>query len=244
MTTIAEIAPDVYRISTFLADGDIQMNQFLVKDDEPLLWHTGQKYLFAEVKEAVSKLIDPTKLRWIGFSHFEPDECGSLNSWLGIAPHAETFCSPVGANVNIRDFASRPARGMSDGEIIPTGKYRFSFHPTPHLPHGWDAGLLFEETNRTLFCSDLFHQFGNPEALTGSDIIEAAKKNLVNIQSGPFKNYIPYTQSTEHQLNSLAELKPKTLAIMHGSSFSGDCERSLREFSTMLKEVLVIGKTS
>lgn len=238
MTTITEIAPDVYRISTFLSDGNIQMNQFLVKDHEPLLWHTGQKYLFAEVQEAMAKLVDVTKLRWIGFSHFEPDECGSLNNWLGIAPSAEPFCSPVGANVNMRDFALRPARSMSGNEILTTGEYRFSFHPTPHLPHGWDAGLLFEETNRTLFCSDLFHQFGNPIAITSSDIVGEARKNLVNIQSGPFRNYIPYTQNTEQQLNSLAELKPKTLAIMHGSSFNGNCEKSLQEFSFMMKEVL------
>ncbi|HUI31378.1 MAG TPA: hypothetical protein VLX91_14300 [Candidatus Acidoferrales bacterium] len=238
MTTITEIAPDVFRVSTFLSDGNIQMNQFLVRDEEPLLWHTGQKYLFAEVREGISKLIDPTKLRWIGFSHFEPDECGSLNNWFEIAPSSNAFCSLVGANVNMRDFASHPVRGMTHNEALPTGKYKFRFQSTPHLPHGWDAGLLFEETNRTLFCSDLFHQFGNPAALTGSDIVGEAKKHLLNIESGPFANYIPYTVNTERQLNSLADLEPATLAIMHGSSFAGNCEESLHQYSMTIKEIL------
>lgn len=202
MTAIAEIAPDIYRISTFLPDGNIQMNQFLVKDEEPLLWHTGQKYLFTDVREAVAKVIDPGRIRWIGFSHFEPDECGSLNNWLESAPSAKPFCSIVGANVNMRDFASRSVKGMSHDETFTTGKYKFCFQSTPHLPHGWDAGLLFEETNGTLFCSDLLHQFGNPSALTESDIVSDAKKNLIDIEAGPFRNYIPYTQITERQLNS------------------------------------------
>ena len=241
MTTITEIAPDVYRISTFLPDGNIQMNQFVVRDDEPLLWHTGQKYLFVEVRDAVRKLIDPANIRWIGFSHFEPDECGSLNNWLEISPSVEAFCSPVGANINMKDFASRTVRGIMDNETINTGKHRFRFHATPHLPHGWDAGMLFEETNRTLFCSDLFHQFGNPVPITDSDIVEAARKNFLSIQSGPFKNYIPVTSITEHQLNSLADLKPKTLAIMHGSSFAGDCSQSLRDFLGVLEEIMSVG---
>ena len=240
MATITEIASDVYRISTFLSDGNIQMNQFLVKDDEPLLWHTGQKYLFADVREAVAKLIVPSKLRWIGFSHFEPDECGSLNNWLETASSAEAFCSLVGANINMGDFASRPARGMGHNEVFTTGKYKFHFQSTPHLPHGWDAGLIFEETNGTLFCSDLFHQFGNPDPIAKSDIVGEAKKNLLDIQSGPFKNYLPFTSNTESQLNMLADLKPKTLAIMHGSSFTGDCRRSLLEFIGVMKEIISV----
>ena len=240
MATITEIAPDVFRICTFLPAGDIQMNQFLVRDNEPLLWHTGQKYLFNDVREALTKLIDVTKLRWIGFSHFEPDECGSLNNWLELASSANAFCSQVGANINMGDFALRAARGMAHDEVFSTGKYRFRFQSTPHLPHGWDAGLLFEETNRTLFCSDLFHQFGNPGALTESEIVGEAKKNLLNIEAGPFRNYIPYTTKTESQLEALADLKPRTLAIMHGSSFSGDCAQSLRAFEGVLKEAVSV----
>lgn len=237
MTTIDEIAPDIYRISTYIAENNIQMNQFLVRDDEPLLWHTGHRYLFAEVQQAVASLIDADSLRWIGFSHFEPDECGSLNEWLQLAPSAEAFCSVVGARVNMTDFSVRKVRGMQHDEIVRTGKYRFRFLSTPHLPHGWDAGLLFEESSGTLFSSDVLHQNGNVIALTDSDVVGGARENLLMTQSGPFKNYIPYTSNTESQLSMLADLKPKTLAIMHGSSFNGDCAKSLREFSAVLREI-------
>ncbi len=236
MTSVTEIAPDIFRISTFIPENNIQMNQFLVRDDEPLLWHTGHRYLFEEVRQAVAGLIDIDALRWIGFSHFEPDECGSLNEWFRIAPSAEAFCSVVGARVNMTDFASRKAKGLQHDEIIKTGRYSFRFQSTPHLPHGWDAGLLFEETNKTLFCSDVLHQNGNVTALTSSDVIAGARENLKATQSGPMKNYIPYTSNTESQLNMLAGLKPKTLAIMHGSSFNGDCAKTLHEFAKELKE--------
>ncbi len=238
MTTIDEITPDVFRISTFIPQNNIQMNQFLVRDDEPLLWHTGHRFLFAEVRQAVASLIDIGSLRWIGFSHFEPDECGSLNDWLGIAPDAEAFCSFVGARVNMTDFASRTARGMQHDETVETGKYRFRFQSTPHLPHGWDSGLLFEETNGTLFCSDVLHQNGDVPALVSSDVLGGARENLKLTQSGPMKNYLPYTSNTESQLKMLADLKPKTLAIMHGSSFNGDCSKTLREFAGVMREVM------
>jgi len=237
MATISEIAPDVYRISTFIAENNIQMNQFLIRDEEPVLWHTGHKYLFAEVREAVAKLIDVSRLRWIGLSHFEPDECGSLNEWYHLAPSAEAFCSVVGARVNMTDFSSRKVRAMVHDETFATGRYRFRFQSTPHLPHGWDAGLIFEETNGTLFASDVLHQNGDVAPLTNSDVIEGAKENLVMTQSGPFKYYLPYTSKTEEQLNMLADLKPKTLAIMHGSSFNGDCAGTLRDFARVIKEV-------
>lgn len=238
MTSVAEIAQDVYRISTFIPENNIQMNQFLIRDEEPLLWHTGHRYLFDQVQEAVSKLIDVRKLRWIGLSHFEPDECGSLNEWLRLAPSSQAFCSIVGARVNMTDFAERPARPMQHDEVIETGNYRFMFLSTPHLPHGWDAGLLFEETNRTLFCSDVLHQNGDLEALTSTDVIAGARKNLELTQAGPMKNYLPYTSNTESQLNTLADLRPKTLAIMHGSSYNGDCGKTLREFAEVMREVL------
>jgi len=238
MSSITEIAENVFRISTFLPEANIQINQFLIKDDEPLLWHTGQKYLFNEVLSTVAKIIYPGNIRWIGFSHFESDECGSLNEWMNTAPQAEAFCSFVGANVNMNDYAIRKVRGVQDDEVFKTGKYSFRFQSTPHLPHGWDAGLLFEETKSTLFCSDLFHQNGNPIPLTESDIIEAVKSNLVETEAGPFKSYMPFTSNTEMQLSRLADLKPKTLAIMHGSSYRGDCEKSLRELSYVMKNVL------
>ena len=238
MTSIKEIAPDVYRISTFLPEGNIQMNQFLITDDEPLLWHTGQKYLFNTVRDAVAKLIDIGRLKWIGFSHFEPDECGSLNEWLSVSPAATPFCSLVGSQIMMRDYSSRPARGLKHGERIPTGNYQFVFQSTPHLPHGWDAGVLFEEKGKTLFCSDVMHQNGDTVALTSSDIVESAKGSLADIQSGPLTNYIPFTTNTEAQLRGLAALEPKTLAIMHGSSFNGDCAQALLDFAKVLKGIL------
>ena len=144
--TITEIAPDVFRISQFTPQIGLQFNYFLVRDEQPLLFTTGYRSSFPDLREAVATLIDPKKLRWVGFSHFESDECGALNLWLEAAPHAEPVCSLVSAMVNVHDFANRPPKGMLDGEAFNTGKYRFRFCATAQLPHGWDAGLLFEET--------------------------------------------------------------------------------------------------
>ena len=235
---IDEIAPDVYRISKYAPEIDLQFNQFLVKDDEPLLFHTGMKSLFPSVLESVSSLIDPSTLRWIGFSHFEADECGSLNEWLQIAPAAKPVCSMVGALVSINDFASRPALGMTDGQELNTGKYRFRFCQTPQVPHCWEAGLLFEETNGTLLCSDLFHQNGDVEPLTRSDVIDRARKTLIDYQAGPFANYMPYTKHTDGILQNLAALKPQTIAPMHGSAYAGDGERAIRDLAGVMREVL------
>jgi flavorubredoxin len=235
---IDEIAPDVYRISKYAPEIDLQFNQFLIKDDEPLLFHTGMKSLFPSVLESVSSLIDPSTLRWIGFSHFEADECGSLNEWLQIAPAAQPVCSMVGALVSINDFASRPALGMTDGQALNTGKYRFRFCQTPQVPHCWEAGLLFEETNGTLLCSDLFHQNGDVEPLTRSDVIDRARKTLIDYQAGPFANYMPYTKHTDGILQNLAALKPQTIAPMHGSAYVGDGERAIRDLAGVMREVL------
>ncbi len=235
---ITEIAPDVYQIVTYAPEADLQFNQFLVKDDEPLLFHTGMNALFPAVHEAVASLIDPATLRWIGFSHFEADECGSLNQWLQLAPNAQAACSLVGAMVSVNDFAIRPAKGMTTGEVINTGKYRFRFMQTPHVPHCWEAGLMFEETNGTLLCSDLFHQSGVVEPLTTSDVIGRARQTLVDYQAGPLANYMPYTKNTDGILQSLAELKPGTIAPMHGSAYVGDGEQAIRDFAVMMREVL------
>jgi flavorubredoxin len=237
--TITEIAPDLYRISTYVPEIDLQFNQFLVKDDEPLLFHTGHRVMFPLVRDAVASVIDPSKIRWLGFSHFEADECGALNEWLQEAPTAEPLCSLVGAIVSINDFATRPAKGMSDGEVLHTGKYRFRLFHTPHVPHCWEAGLLFEEENKTLLCSDLFHQNGDVEPLTESNIMERVRKTLVDYQASPFANYMPYTQYTDRTLHKLADLQPKTIATMHGSTFRGDGERALRDLAAVMREVLV-----
>ena len=238
MSTITEIAPDVYRISLYVPEANLQFNQFVVKDDEPLLYHTGMKGIFPLVREAVARIIEPSQIRWIGFSHFEVDECGSINEWLEVAPSAQAVCSVVGALVNLNDFADRTPRGMTSDEVLSTGKYRFRFRATPHLPHGWDAGMLFEETNRTLLCSDLFHQNGDVEALTESDVVERSRAALLEYQAGPLMDYQPYTRNTERLLNELAALKPKTLATMHGSTFVGDGQRALCDLAVMMRETL------
>ncbi|HZH34872.1 MAG TPA: hypothetical protein VEX64_08530 [Pyrinomonadaceae bacterium] len=235
---ITEIAPDVYRLSLFVPEADLQFNQFLVKDDEPLLFHTGMRGIFPLVREAVEKIINPADLRHIGFSHFEADECGALNEWLAIAPNAEPVCSFVGAVVSVNDFASRPARGLTDGEAFSTGKYKFRFVQTPHLPHCWEAGVLFEETNRTLFSSDLFHQIGDVEPLTQRSVTERVREALIAYNASPLADYLPYTRQTESNLQKLVALEPATIAAMHGSTFVGDGAMALQDLGTVMREVL------
>jgi len=235
---ITEIAPDVFRLSLFVPDFNLQFNQFVVRDDEPLLFHTGMRAIFPLVREAVSKVIDPAKLRHIGFSHFEADECGSLNEWLEIAPNAEAVCSFVGANVSVNDFASRPARGLMDGDRFSTGKYNFRFLHTPHLPHCWEAGLLFEETNRTLFSSDLFHQLGDVDATTDKSVIDRVRQTFIEYDATPLAGYMPYTRQTERNLQKLTDLEPATIAAMHGSTYTGNGALALREFGEVMRDVL------
>ncbi|MCP6762112.1 MAG: hypothetical protein NHB32_25955 [Fischerella sp. CENA71] len=240
MTSITEIAPDVYRLSTYDPKIDLQFIQFLVKDEQPLLFHTGLKGMFSVVRDAVDQIIDSSQIRWISFSHFEADECGSLNEWLAIAPNAQTVCSPIAAFVSVDDFAIRPAKSLQHNEVLNTGKYRFQFQHTPQVPHGWDAGLFFETTHKTLFCSDLFHQFGDVEPITESDVIERSRQTIINYEASPFPNYIPYTTHTDRILQELAALKPRTLATMHGTTFVGDGERALQDLGVMLREVLLL----
>jgi flavorubredoxin len=237
MYQINEIAPDVYRISVFVPEIQLQFNHFLIKDDEPLLYHAGLKLMFPLLLDAVKTLIDPAQIRWIGFSHFEVDECGALNEWLQIAPNAKAVCSEVGALVNMTDFAIRPALAMKSNDVLETGKRKYRFIRTPHLPHGWDAGVMFEETDKTLLCSDLFHQNGNLVAITDKDILDAHKTSLLNYEKGPLMDYTPYNHKTKVLLFQLAELAPKTLATMHGSSFHGDCAKALQDLDGVMKEV-------
>lgn len=235
---IKEIAPDLYRISNYIPEADLQFNQFLLMDDEPLLFHTGMRSIFPLVRDDIARVVDPSRIRWISFSHFEADECGSLNEWLQLAPDAQAACSVVGAMVSVNDFALRPALAMADGDVLKTGRHSFRFVQTPHVPHCWDAGLLFEETNGTLLSSDLFHQSGDVEPLTESDVIERARKTLVDYQAGPLANYMPYTKHTDGIMQKLAGLKPRTIAPMHGSAYVGDGERAVRDLAVVMREVL------
>jgi flavorubredoxin len=238
MTNITEIAPDLFRLSIYVPDLDLQFNHFLVRDEQPLLFHAGLKGMFPELRQAIATVLDPMMLRYVAWSHFESDEIGGLNHWLELAPQAEPICTFVGKVVNIDDFAIRPARGMSPDEVLSTGRYRFRFYPTPHLPHGWDAGLMFEETQKTLFCSDLLHQFGAVPPLTSEDLIGPALAAMRQMQQSPLAAYMPYTGQTQGLLAAMAQLQPLTLATMHGSAYSGEGGRVINDLAVAMKEVL------
>lgn len=237
MIKISEIAPDVYRISLFMQEINLQFNHFLIRDDEPMLYHAGLRQTFSMLLEAVSKIISPSSIKWIGFSHYEVDECGALNEWLQVAPKAQAVCSEAGAIVNMTDFAIRPAYAMASNAVLNTGKYNYRFIRTPHLPHGWDAGVMFEERNKTLLCSDLFHQNGNAADVTDKDILATHHKSMIEFEHGPLMGYTPYTHNTAKLLYSLADLEPKTLAIMHGSSYYGNCSQALKDLNVVMKEI-------
>ena len=237
-TTITEIAADTFRINTFIPDFNLGFSQFLVRDDEPLLYHTGMRALFPIVREAVASLIDPTKLRWAGFSHFEADECGSLNEWQTIAPDATAVCSMVGKMVSVDDFASKnPAKGLIDGEEFSTGNHTFKFLATPHVPHNWEAGMLFDMTTGVLFSSDILHQNGDVPALTSDDPLDNVRQSMLEMQASPLADYLPYTPNTDATVRRIAALKPTTVASMHGSVYQGDGEKAILDYAGVLKEI-------
>ena len=218
-TRVDEIAERIYRLSTFLPEvgpSGLTFNQFLVDAEEPLLFHCGQRALFPAVSGAVARVLDIRRLRWIAFSHVEADECGALGEWLAAAPQATVTHGAIGCAIWLNDQAPRPPRVLRNDEVLDLGGRRVRRLDTPHVPHCWDAGLLFEETTGALFCSDLFTHVGNPPALTGGDILEPAI--AAETQFG-FTTVGPATGAT---IRRLAALAPRTLAVMHGSSFSGD----------------------
>jgi flavorubredoxin len=235
---IDEVATDVYRLSLYVPQFDLQFNHFLIRDEEPLLFHTGMRSMFPELREAVASLIDPASLRWISWSHFEVDECGALNEWLAIAPKAQFVCGELGAMINVNDFSNRPGRGLRPDEILETGRHRYRFVPTPHLPHGWDAGMLFEENERVLLCSDLLHQLGDTEPITTADITGRYRHALETYQAHPvLMDYVPYNENTKRNLAKLAALQPRTLAAMHGSTFVGDGAAMLTASADVIRDV-------
>jgi flavorubredoxin len=238
MFNLSEIAEDVYRISVFVPELNLAFNHFLVKDDEPLLFHTGLRAMFPLVREAVAQIMDPAGIRHIGFSHFESDECGALNHWLEIAPNAQAVCGLVGAMVCVNDYAIRAPKALTREDTLSTGKRRFRFLPTPQIPHGWDAGVMFEETAQTLFCSDLFFQWGDREPLTTNSPIERTREALLQLEAGPLAGGMPYTHHTGNVLKDLAAYQPRTLAIMHGSSYAGDGAQALKDLAVVMRDVL------
>lgn len=231
-----EIADRIYRISTFLPDvgpTGFTFNQFLVDAEEPLLFHTGMRAMFPIVSEAVAHIRPVEKLRWITFGHVEADECGAMNTFLAAAPHAQVAHGELGCAVSLNDMADRPPRPLADGETIDLGGRRVQHFDTPHAPHNWEARVLYEQTTGVLFCGDLMTQVGDGPALTDTDLIEpaAAAEDIFHATSlGPA---VPAT------LRRLADLNPTTLAIMHGSSYNGDCPTALRDLATIYDNLLV-----
>lgn len=226
-TKVTEIADGIFRLSTFVAEvappAGFVFNQFLVLGDEPLLFHTGLRRMFPLTHSAVSRIMPPEKLRWITFGHFEADECGAMNDWLAAAPNAQVAHGEIGCMVSLNDICDRSPRMLGNGEVIDLGRgKRIRYIDTPHTPHGWDAGLLFEESTATLLCGDLFTQTGDDAALTGSDIVGPAIQAEDMFQSSSLNPGMGAT------IRGLAQFAPRTLALMHGPSFTGDCAAALR----------------
>ena len=223
-TRIDEIASGVFRLSTFIPQvppTGLAFNQFLILGDEPLLFHTGMRALFPLVRDAVAKLTPVEKLRWISFGHYEADECGSMNAWLAAAPKAEIAHGMMACGVSINDQADRPPRMLANNEVIDLGAKRVRYIDTPHVPHGWEAGLMYEETTGTLLCGDLFTQYGECDASTEGDVVGAA------IAGEDIAGYSALNPRMGTTLRKLADLKPRTLAIMHGPAYTGDCAAAL-----------------
>ena len=224
-TKIAEIAPGIYRLSTWMAEvyppQGFTFNQFLVMAEEPLLFHCGHRKLFPKVSAAVEKVVPVSKLRWITFGHYESDESGAMNLWLAAAPRAEVAHGTLGCRVIYDDAADRKPRALADGEVMDLGGKRVRHLDTPHVPHGWDARVLYEETTGTLFSGDLLTHPGNGPAVVESDIVAPAIK--ADRDSGA-TCLTPHTAPT---IRKLGQLRPKLLAVMHGSSFRGDCTGAL-----------------
>jgi flavorubredoxin len=228
--TIDEISDGIYRISTYLPEvvppAGFTMNQFLVVADEPLLFHAGPRALFPLVAEAVARVMPVESLRWITFGHVESDECGAMNMWLAAAPHAEVAHGALGCDVSLNDLCDRPPRALADGEVLDLGGKRVRHIDTPHVPHGWEARVLFEETTSTLLCGDLLSQVGGGPALTTDDLVEPAMAAEAMFHSTSL------APSTAPTLRALGELQPTTLAVMHGSSFQGDGRQVLGDLAT------------
>ena len=233
-TRIDEIATGIYRINTPLAlPGEVgfSFNQYLIVDEAPMLFHSGMRRLFPLVSEAVRAVMPVERLRYVGLSHFEADECGALNDFLAAAPHALPVCGQVAALVSINDYANRAPRVLADGELLTLGRHTMKWFDTPHVPHAWECGLMVDTATRTFFCGDLFTQGGaGDDALTEADILgpsEAFRKPM---------DYFAHAPSTRVQLERLAREAPTTLACMHGSAWRGDGAQLLRELAAALEQ--------
>lgn len=231
-TNLHEIARGIYRINTPIqvpGGPEFNFNQYLVADDEPLVFHTGPKRMFPLVAEAIAKVLPLERLRWVAFSHFEADECGSLNDFLAAAPAAAPVCSQVAAMVSVNDVAARPARALADGEVLRTGRHAFKWLDAPHVPHAWENGFMMELETRTMLCGDLFTQGGaGTVPLTEGDILGPSEAFRAPM------DYYAHSPQTAATLERLAREQPQVLACMHGSAWRGDGASLLRALARSL----------
>lgn len=245
-TKVDEIADGIYRISAhvpyIVPPAGFTFNHFLIDAGEPLLFHTGLRRMFPDVLEAVRTVMPSERVRWISFGHFEADECGSMNEWLEVAPHAQIAHGQTGAMVSLNDMANRSPRILSDGEVLDIGGRQLRYIDTPHVPHGWDAGVVYEEVTGTLLCGDLFSHIGETPPLTSTDIVGPAieaEDLFASTSLGP---------TTGPNIRKLAALAPRKLALMHGASFEGDCAGALHNladfYEARLDEAIAAGRRS
>ena len=228
-TTVDEIEDGIYRISTFVPDVGLSFNQVLIVDDEPLLFHLGMRALFPSVSEAVARVVPVDTLRWLSFGHVEADECGAMNQWLAAAPQARVTFGAMGCMVSVNDMSDRPPVPLTDQQVLELGRKRVRYIATPHVPHGWDAGVLFEETTSTLLCGDLFTQLGDGPAITTDSPLEGT------IATEQRFGYTCGASNTSSVLDDLASLRPSTLALMHGSAHRGAGDVWLHELADLYR---------
>ncbi len=232
-TNVHEIASGIFRINTPVAipggPGQFSFNQYLIVDEEPLLFHTGPRQLFSLVREAVATVIPVERLKFVALSHFEADECGALNAFLAVAPRAVPVCGQIAAMVSIRDFADREPRALGDGEDLVLGQHTVRWFDTPHMPHAWECGLMLDLGTRTFFCGDLFTQGGPGDVpITEADILGPSEAFRAPM------DYFAHSPQTRPILERLAGERPTALACMHGSAWRGDGSRLLRELAAVL----------
>jgi flavorubredoxin len=233
--TVNEIADGIYRISTWIPDvtpEGFTFNQFLVRGEEPLLFHAGMRGLFPLVAEAVATVLPVESLRWISFGHVEADESGAMNMWLAAAPQSQVTFGALGCNISLNDLCDRPPRPLAEGDVLDLGGKRVRQISTPHLPHGWEAQVLFEETTATLLCGDLFTHTGAPPAITSDDIVERALAAESMFQATAL------TPSAAPMIRALGDLEPTTLAVMHGASYHGNGKQALFDLAAGYDKLL------
>jgi len=227
-TRVTEVAEGIHQLTTHIADIDFGFNQYLIAADEPLLFHTGMRGVFPLVSAAIGRVLPPDELRWVSFGHVEADECGSMNDLLAVAPQATVAQGTIGCMVSIGDLADRDPRPLADGEVLDIGGHRLRWIDTPHVPHGWEAGVLFDETTGTLLCGDLFTRWGAYDATRSDDILGPALASDATDDWGSWS----LRPTTGDVIRRLAELPVTTLVPMHGSAFTGDCAGALGDLAS------------